>query len=206
VKIEGRNACRLTDKKFQNHGNTADLGGTEGAPVPVPDNFEKVLCGFLKRCTQKHDSQFPEGKPDKQWCKQPSTNSRYPDRGAERGARIGECCENEIKGVKLRSASDFSQTVQAEQWIKVPELGGHCRPDVIAGTPPHCTGVWDFKTNCPPLPPDAPPPQWHIYGDGSRFTRKTDNASWYGCRQSDIYRKACGTASVMIHENSEACN
>ena len=27
VKIEGQNACRLTDKKFQNHENTADLTG-----------------------------------------------------------------------------------------------------------------------------------------------------------------------------------
>lgn len=27
VKIEGNNACRLTDKKFQNHENTADLAG-----------------------------------------------------------------------------------------------------------------------------------------------------------------------------------
>lgn len=27
VKMEGQGACRLTDKKFQNHENTADLGG-----------------------------------------------------------------------------------------------------------------------------------------------------------------------------------
>lgn len=35
VKIDGQNACRLTDKKFQNHENTADLGGTVVAPTPV---------------------------------------------------------------------------------------------------------------------------------------------------------------------------
>lgn len=28
VKMDGKNACRLTDKKFQNHENTADLAGT----------------------------------------------------------------------------------------------------------------------------------------------------------------------------------
>jgi len=28
VKMDGQNACRLTDKKFQNHENTADLSGT----------------------------------------------------------------------------------------------------------------------------------------------------------------------------------
>jgi hypothetical protein len=27
VRIQGRNTCRLTDKKLQNHGNTGDLGG-----------------------------------------------------------------------------------------------------------------------------------------------------------------------------------
>ena len=34
VKMDGHNACRLTDKKFQNHENTADLSGT-GGPIVV---------------------------------------------------------------------------------------------------------------------------------------------------------------------------
>jgi hypothetical protein len=33
VKIEGKGACRLSDKKFQNHENTVDLGGAKGKPV-----------------------------------------------------------------------------------------------------------------------------------------------------------------------------
>ena len=33
VKMDGENACRLTDKKFQNHENTADLAGVLQAPV-----------------------------------------------------------------------------------------------------------------------------------------------------------------------------
>lgn len=35
VKMDGSNACRLTDKKFQNHENTVDLGGTLQGPVAV---------------------------------------------------------------------------------------------------------------------------------------------------------------------------
>lgn len=35
VKMDGGNACRLTDKKFQNHENTVDLGGTFQPPVPI---------------------------------------------------------------------------------------------------------------------------------------------------------------------------
>lgn len=33
VKIEGKNACRLSDKMMMNHGNTACLGGTVHKPV-----------------------------------------------------------------------------------------------------------------------------------------------------------------------------
>jgi hypothetical protein len=35
VKMDGNNACRLTDKKFQNHENTVDLGGTLQPTVAV---------------------------------------------------------------------------------------------------------------------------------------------------------------------------
>ena len=36
VKMDGRNACRLTDKKFHNHENTVNLGGELQAPSAVP--------------------------------------------------------------------------------------------------------------------------------------------------------------------------
>jgi hypothetical protein len=35
VKMDGQNACRLTDKKFQNHENTVDLGGVLQAIVAL---------------------------------------------------------------------------------------------------------------------------------------------------------------------------
>jgi hypothetical protein len=35
VKMDGKNACRLTDKKFQNHENTVDLAGALLQPTPV---------------------------------------------------------------------------------------------------------------------------------------------------------------------------
>jgi hypothetical protein len=205
VKMDGQNACRFSDKKFQNHENTADLAGTAPVTVPVPDNFEEVLCRFLKECTEKYDEQFPGGKPKKEWCKQPSSDPDCPTKGTERGKKIGECCEKKINDVKKVSKSDFSKTVKAEQWVKVDELGGSCKPDVHAGTPPNCAGVWDFKTSCPPLHPDAPPPDWPIYGDGTNFTRFTKNEGWHGKSQAEVYEKACGSEPVMIHENSEAC-
>jgi len=35
VRIEGKNACRLSDKKFQNHENTVDLAGALTTPTPI---------------------------------------------------------------------------------------------------------------------------------------------------------------------------
>ena len=35
VKMDGKNVCRLSDKKFQNHENTVDLGGAINPPVVV---------------------------------------------------------------------------------------------------------------------------------------------------------------------------
>lgn len=35
VKMQGKNACRLSDKKFQNHENTVDLAGALTAPTVI---------------------------------------------------------------------------------------------------------------------------------------------------------------------------
>ncbi len=45
VKMDGNNACRLSDKKFQNHENTADLMGAVGAPVVVVGGKDELDCG-----------------------------------------------------------------------------------------------------------------------------------------------------------------
>lgn len=45
VKMDGNNACRLTDKKFQNHENTADMAGTLQQPLAVTESvLQKVCC------------------------------------------------------------------------------------------------------------------------------------------------------------------
>ncbi len=46
VKMDGQNACRLTDKKFQNHENTVDLAGVIQAPVVAALGQEtaEVVC------------------------------------------------------------------------------------------------------------------------------------------------------------------
>jgi uncharacterized protein DUF4150 len=52
VKMEGSNACRLTDKKFQNHGNTVDLGGLMQAPVEAWPEL-MIICKAICECDKK---------------------------------------------------------------------------------------------------------------------------------------------------------
>jgi uncharacterized Zn-binding protein involved in type VI secretion len=46
VMMDGKNACRFTDKKFQNHENAADLAGVVQTIVPVEEPDE-LICGDL---------------------------------------------------------------------------------------------------------------------------------------------------------------
>ena len=63
VKMDGGNACRLTDKKFQNHENTVDLGGCTQLPVIAGDTPEEIVACAIHCCDKapyekgKHDDQ-----------------------------------------------------------------------------------------------------------------------------------------------------
>jgi hypothetical protein len=50
VKMDGKNACRLTDKKFQNHGNTVDLAGTLQPIVGLQEWEARFLCEIFCAC------------------------------------------------------------------------------------------------------------------------------------------------------------
>lgn len=52
VKADGSNACRLTDKKFQNHENTVDMGGLLQAPVEAWAEL-MVICKIICECDRK---------------------------------------------------------------------------------------------------------------------------------------------------------
>ena len=55
VKLDGKNACRLSDKMQMNHGNTVCLGGEVQVPVPQGDcEAIDVVCCVIERCDRKH--------------------------------------------------------------------------------------------------------------------------------------------------------
>src|SRR5262245_10483742 len=203
VKMEGKNACRLTDKKFQNHENTVDMMGTGGFPKEVLDNFATALCRFLKECTEREDAGNPTAEEK---CNGPASDPQYSSYREERGAQVDKCVKKKINDVKRRSTSDLSKEVKTGQWVKVRELGGNCDPDVVVGTPPNCDAVYDIKTSCPPRSPESGPPDWLTYGSKrGRGIRETKNKSWHGKTQAEVYQKACGVEPTMIHANSPEC-
>ena len=60
VKMDGANACRLTDKKFQNHENTVDLAGTVQTPTVVQPPTEDCIVGpydeIKDQCPEGHQA------------------------------------------------------------------------------------------------------------------------------------------------------
>jgi hypothetical protein len=88
VKMDGSNACRLTDKKFQNHENTADLGGELQGPVPlVPTDEPECIVGTYDEIRD----QCPEGH---------QAHHIVPDYTARTGTRAeGIAGQNRIPGL-----------------------------------------------------------------------------------------------------------
>ncbi len=112
VKLEGKNACRLSDKMMMNHGNTACLGGTIHAPVPVlsgceKSDLEKLAC----ECNKAINNSPKDGGPcpDKPWG-----NAKSNPGGSDcttLGTKKHKCCELSIKKHAKEKGCDLEAEV-----------------------------------------------------------------------------------------------
>lgn len=66
VKIEGKNACRLSDKMMMNHGNTACLAGVCQQPV-VGDPADEKQCKAAKGNSDSADAMLPASAKSKSY-------------------------------------------------------------------------------------------------------------------------------------------
>lgn len=97
VKLEGQNACRLSDKMMMNHGNSACLGGTLHAPVPRLDSCDEAGlkklaedCNKAINCSPKDGGPCPES---------PWGNASSNPGGSDcttLGTKKHKCCEESI--------------------------------------------------------------------------------------------------------------
>lgn len=150
VKMEGKNVCRLTDKKFQNHENTVDLAGLFQFPVLVKqENPECTVCCAIICCD--------EAKYEKKKHKPvPAKNGRTIS-GAEQDCRSlsttkHSCVLHSLRehtpGGDLTTKNKYPTTIQASPHCTA--LGENVIPDVIVAN----DHVIDAKFPC--APPAAP--------------------------------------------------
>lgn len=99
VKIDGKNACRLSDKMMMNHGNTACLGGTIHAPVPKLDSCDEeglrklaCKCNRAINCSPEDGGPCPEAAPHGNAASNPGGSDC-----TTLGTRKHTCCELAIK-------------------------------------------------------------------------------------------------------------
>jgi hypothetical protein len=133
VKMDGKNACRLSDKKFQNHENAADLAGELQPPVvgaPPPPELQAIAdcCNQAVDCAAEH-----KGKG----CR-------------SRGVHKHSCCD---KAIKRRKENGDWSNVQPEAPHPPTKTMNACRLDVQIKTNGRTSHIYDFKFNCEPKKP-----------------------------------------------------
>jgi hypothetical protein len=77
VKMEGRNACRLTDKMLMNHGNTACLGGMLQKLIDIlkTSGEKELLCEVVCHCNKNPTPSRREGRNGHQQCVEDTLNA-----------------------------------------------------------------------------------------------------------------------------------
>ena len=100
VKMDGKGACRLTDKKFQNHENTVDLGGALQAVVAVELGLSKIerevadcLCNSFCEHLNRRFKRTNSGGWTKRETKQAAALSQ-----AGKRMRLSKMLEHELAG------------------------------------------------------------------------------------------------------------
>jgi hypothetical protein len=186
VKMEGLNACRLSDKKFQNHENTADLAGTIQVPIMPNATPLQFLQEIACRCDKKKDNNYvKDSKP------------RQPLACSKAGIEKHSCCDDAISkhqkserppkvgGEKGYDASckELPPPGRAERFLQGSIPKGSMWPDAAAlGADEKPTRLFDFKFKCKhPKHPEkqyAGVPKWghknlqKQYLDYKRLSRK----------------------------------
>lgn len=174
VKMDGKNACRHTDKKFHNHKNTVDLAGNID-PIAVVD-FKKILKDCVKSAQTCVDSKNPNPpQNDKEWEEYCKKNKK------KRGDKVGEEAEACVK--QKMAAQNRSDEIACDQPYRGPPpkatgkprevIDGTVRPDVVLHAPGASNSVrrvYDFKAPCPP----SNMPRWGkrgSFGQGENYIR-----------------------------------
>ncbi len=136
VMLEGKNACRLTDKLFMNHQNTVCLAGFVN-PIILKKEGLGAYCKALLECIEEIVGKGRTGKSGK----------HYKDRGLEERM-------NQNRGVGIKSGQGFGP-----EDIQIQENGTEKKPwhthnDEIKRTQNELKeAIEEYETNCAGMGP-----------------------------------------------------
>lgn len=126
VKMDGKNACRFTDKMTMNHGNTVCLAGLLQIPVSgAPEQLKDIA----KCCNKAVD------------C-----GADYKGKGCRsRGVHKHSCCQ---KAIERKKAKGHWKNVEPESPHPKTKTMDAIRLDVQIKTNGKTSHIYDFKFNC----------------------------------------------------------
>lgn len=148
VKMEGKNACRLGDKLFMNHENTACLGGWTELPV-LPKNLDPdalVACAIW--CCDQVTYRQTKGKTRKKDCQRLGTKKHscvhhtiksYGNSEVQSAPRFGDTGALQAPPSLLKEAAKMRGRASAS----------YLTPDVLITPPGGKPRIVDAKFPCP---------------------------------------------------------
>jgi len=142
VKLEGKNACRHTDKKFHNHKNTVDLAGNID-PLAAVQDLQDIVCECDKLQPKKGENCRKLGERKHECCHDAcEAHSGSPKLQGERGY-------NEKTGALDPSASrKWLPGMTPKQFFK--GISGKIFPDAaILDADGNVDRFCEFKFQCP---------------------------------------------------------
>lgn len=140
VKLDGKNACRLSDKLTMNHANTVCLAGF--TQVPVVASVKDIKCAI-----QKCDKKDADGKDYKIKAKSKNQCSVL---GTKKHSCVKKALEKKADP-KGNAACEQPFQKKKGQWVPVAKRKGNPRPDVVVGDPnakPPKYTIYDAKFPC----------------------------------------------------------
>jgi hypothetical protein len=146
--MEGQNACRLTDKKLQNHGNTADMAGELQMAMAV-QTLQNMLCECDQQVQPAPDDTCPSLGAKKHEC----MNSKISqDRSPVK--MVGETAYNRKTGLPAARPNTRMMLIGEPIYQFFRRITGNIYPDATIlddyGRPARFA---EFKFQCPlPVP------------------------------------------------------
>jgi len=149
VKMDGGNACRHTDKMFQNHKNTADLAGNLDPAVAMSAEHD-IKCA-IQKCDQKDEN----GKAYDVSTTGAGTAMPAGSQCSALGSKKHSCVKRTLQAknpnCQCEQTFDMRNTPPTPYPLGAPQLAAGLgrRPDVVLGGPtPADYDVYDAKFPC----------------------------------------------------------